>query len=294
MRNFASSQLPWEYSPNSLVSLLQMLIFYADAFVKAQSEIQRIHQYGPMYKDKDQQWVDDTRAALGNLKAECERVNFDSLVAQIDRVGAHVGLSRIMEITEPGQISAMRSMVSSQLDDIVQAVKYELSRHVFLHISNDRKAWYSEEDQPLFGHEVACRFPNASHDIAEAGRCFALERWDACVYHLMLATERALRKWARTLKVKKTNKPLELMDWKPILDAATARLNVLKGKAGSNTKKAKEIELIAEKLSHFGLIKEAYRNVCAHGRSSYDERKARNILNHVQAFMQSLSKVPHD
>jgi len=50
--------------------------------------------------------------------------------------------------------------------------------------------------------ESRSKFPQAAHDIGEASRCFALERWDAAVHHLMVTTEIAMRKWAKDMGVR--------------------------------------------------------------------------------------------
>jgi hypothetical protein len=267
-----------------------MLKFYAHAFVKAQSYLQQIQNFAPMYIGRDQQWINDTSMALRNLKEECRNIHFDSVVAQIERAEQQVDISQLIETTGEGTISAMRTMVNPLLNDIGEAIKHELSSHVFLHISNERKQWYSEEDRKLFGEEVHEYSPRSTYHIAEAGRCFALERWDACVHHLMIATEEALRKWAKTLRLK-TKAPIELSDWKPIIDAAKAKRDQLKNKQKSKAND-KTIQRLSEQLGQFDFIKDAYRNYTAHGREAYDERKAKNIMNYVEAFMMLLAVKP--
>ena len=55
----------------------------------------------------------------------------------------------------------------------------------------------------LFGTEVAARFPRAIVDIEEAGKCFALGRFTACVFHLMRVVEAGLAAISRSLNIVK-------------------------------------------------------------------------------------------
>ena len=48
-------------------------------------------------------------------------------------------------------------------------------------------------------------------------------------------------------------------------------------------------ELYAQAASHFGVLKDAWRNYTAHARGKYDEREAADIMTGVRAFMQKLA-----
>src|SRR3954466_4786773 len=62
----------------------------------------------------------------------------------------------------------------------------ELSSAFFLMIPADRRFVYAQPT-PIFGEHVEKAFPDARSDIAAAGRCYALDEWTACVFHLMRA-----------------------------------------------------------------------------------------------------------
>jgi hypothetical protein len=53
-------------------------------------------------------------------------------------------------------------------------------------------AEYYRATSPLFGGDVDLKFASASFEISEAGKCFALGRYTACVFHLMRVMEVAL------------------------------------------------------------------------------------------------------
>ena len=285
MKSLETTRPPWEDSPYSLVSLLDMLIFYAGAFLKVVSWMEHASSHAHIYKDNPQGCVDEVCKDLIILKHECKRLALDSIVAQIERVHTRVLLSR--KVAPDG---SMHGSLTPLLGEISDSIKHEFSKHLFLHVAIDRKGWYREEDQPcLFGAAVAGKFPKAIFHIGEAGRCFALERWDACVHHLMLAVEEALRKWAKSMKLT-TKGPIHLENWETILQAAQTKLNSIKT-APKSTKNDKDKKRLSEPLAHFDLIKHAFRVHCAHGRELYDERRTKIIMGHVDGFMESLTKI---
>jgi len=50
-----------------------------------------------------------------------------------------------------------------------------------------------------------------------------------------------------------------------------------------------ELTSLADTRAQFRNINQAWRRHVAHGRESYDERRAFSILNHVRAFMERLA-----
>jgi hypothetical protein len=87
-------------------------------------------------------------------------------------------------------------------DDVLKDLEHleidfvqELCDVRLLRLNSERINYFLDDgDQTLpFGNEVAVAFPSATYDIREASNCFALERWPACVFHLMRTLEIAPR-----------------------------------------------------------------------------------------------------
>jgi hypothetical protein len=53
-------------------------------------------------------------------------------------------------------------------------------------------------------------------------------------------------------------------------------------------------EFFAQAASHFGVLKDAWRNYTAHARGKYDGNEASDILTSVRAFMQKLANRLHE
>jgi hypothetical protein len=267
----------WEVTTSKAIwSLYDVLRFYAEFFVEACFCLERLRTI----IDRVEGWEIVGREFLLMFKQECERTGFTYLAEQTDRI--------IYEVKQdiPELSQRKKTTVRALIEELQKGLDYKLKSCTFLRLDTFRKTFYSEEDLPRFGKEIEKAFPKTTYHIAEACRCFALERWDACVHHLMLATEEVLRKWARNLGLK-ADRPLVLADWEKILQQARSLLTALKNKPKTHVSD-RRIQRLAESLANFELIKEAWRNYSSHGREKYDERRARNIINHVELFMQSL------
>ena len=73
------------------------------------------------------------------------------------------------------------------------------SRYALMLSASDKRNYLPKE--PLFGAQVFDRFAIANDDIAEAGKCLALERGTATVFHLMRVMEVGLRALGKELGI---------------------------------------------------------------------------------------------
>ncbi|WP_069095406.1 hypothetical protein [Methyloligella halotolerans] len=91
----------------------------------------------------------------------------------------------------------------------------ELSLVSVFCIDRNRSKFYSA-DTPLFGESVEKKFKNAAFEVEEAGKCLALRRSTACVFHLMRVLEVGIRSVARSLSIDDPTKAGE-KNWGKIL-----------------------------------------------------------------------------
>ncbi len=102
-----------------------------------------------------------------------------------------------------------------------EATSAELQQRRFLFMPTEKAAYYEREK--LFGDEVYDKFPSACFDVQEAGNCYAMGRYTACVFHLMRTLEVALKALWNSLNTSAS----EPRDWGGYLEACD---NVLKDK----------------------------------------------------------------
>jgi hypothetical protein len=169
------------------------------------------------------------------------------------------------------------------------SIQDQLSERKFFYIKPERVRFY---DIPFEGWgDAPNRFPQVIPDIEEAGKCVALERGTACVFHLMRVAELGLRKLAELFSVTSVTKhtSVEFAQWGQILEALTQKVAALRGapKAQRDPQLTEYTELL---LSLQG-FKDAWRNQVAHVRVSYSPEQAYEILADVQRLMRRLAGV---
>jgi len=151
--------------------------------------------------------------------------------------------------------------------------------------------------QPLFSAAAQAAFPSAGMDIVEAGRCIALGRNNAAIYHLMQVAEVGVRAlaWDRRVTVLrhkgKTVVPLDYAQWGEIigeLEKKKALINNWKrGKALREQANQYYSTLIFE-VSSFN---EIYRKHISHARGKlYADDTAISCWGHVYRFMDKLAE----
>ena len=168
------------FNGSSLWSLYNMLRFYADFFTRACLELER----GGL--TRGDQWRVDVDLTVSTVRTECERIGFHNLAGQAQRIidiihtARHpVGAAVLLREHEE------REEIGILIRELRVGIEQKLKSCLFFRVHTDRIGFYSDDDLPRFGKEVAKAIPKSAYHIAEAGRCFALERWDACVHHYL-------------------------------------------------------------------------------------------------------------
>ncbi|QJR15091.1 hypothetical protein [Usitatibacter palustris] len=141
---------------------------------------------------------------------------------------------------------------------------------------------YWDPASPLFGQEVHDAFPSSRFEVSEAGKCYALGRYTACVMHLMRALETPL-----TLQARELGYVPNRDSWGPILDEIEDSITNLK-----SADPRKEFHSAA--ATQFTFIKNAWRDAAMHQRGKYEGDDAEPILAAVRGLMRHLAKQLHE
>lgn len=224
-------------------------------------------------------WRESSEANLRGLRQHCDSLGLRLSVMSIDRISEAVADS-----------SCTAAEIKKHLEELHGRFHDELASTLFMFVAPERIRYYVTRN--LFGTEVASRFPEAVVDIEEAGKCLALGRATAAVFHLMRVAEASLYIVAKDLKVKITNP-----NWDAVLREVDGALAVLRNPGiplSSRTKarrKAK-VEFYSEAAAHLRNIKDAWRNRTSHLGATYTVEKAEEIFRHVEALMRRLATKP--
>ena len=166
-----------------------------------------------------------------------------------------------------------------RIEAIRDAIEAELSTALFLRIDARFVDYYTV--RPLFGEQVESSFKSGIYDIEEAGKCLALARGTATVFHLMRVMELGLKSLGRALEIPYAP------SWESYLSQISDRITA---KHKTKTVEWKRDEAFFRDLAgDLQLVKLVWRNPTMHIVRNYSQDEAEEILRAVRSFMQRLS-----
>lgn len=277
-------------APTGVVSLLEMLRFYAISFAVTHGNLERAESLitmeamrrtgdGPIPPDS----LSQIQQSLLDMGKGLEELPVSrSLKEQLERLTQRVQDDKLCD--ETAQVIGL-----TLIQEIKRNIMDELASHLYLMVPVARRNLYVQPE-PVFGLEVHNKFGDAQRDVADAARCLALDQWTAAVFHLMRVLEHGLRDLAsRTGAIFPISTELE--QWKTIIDVIEATIRKFEQQPKS-PQKTKQLEFYGKAASQFWYFKEAWRNHVAHSRATYDEREALHVFNSVHEFMRALARNP--
>jgi hypothetical protein len=134
------------------------------------------------------------------------------------------------------------------------------------------------EPKALFGPDVEKAFPSSSQEIADAGRCIALNQGTAAVFHCMRALEPALIALGRAFKVDVKE------NWNDALNNIEDAYRDRSAPKPSGWTKDDGMAF-AQAIAQFFHIKNAWRNHTMHLRLRYSTPEAQGVFDSVRQFM---------
>jgi hypothetical protein len=169
------SRAPWVDNPYGVVTLLDMMRFYAGLFVRAFAEF---HSIQCKWKSNDGVVPDPhvVAAHLSSIELDC---------ASLGLKGTRARCVRLMEKYHKQSVT-FRTVVSD-LATLTETLEDELDAEVFIHLTPQEGALYDKPTRDW--SSVVSRFSKVQHDIEECSKCFALGRYAAAVFHAMLIAE---------------------------------------------------------------------------------------------------------
>jgi hypothetical protein len=175
-----------------------------------------------------------------------------------------------------------------RIANIQNLITKEMQGKTFLYIYPDQAKYFPRKDAPYpLGEKVFKAFPSAIYDTNEAAWCLGLSRPTAAVFHLMRILEIGLGALGKLFGVS-----LAHTNWAPAIDEIEKQIREMhKDPAWKVLPDYKEQqEFYAQAASHFGVLKDAWRNYTMHVRGKYTEREAEQIFANVKGFMKKLSE----
>ncbi|WP_373473523.1 hypothetical protein [Sphingorhabdus lacus] len=255
-----------------ILSALPMLASYGTKW--SQAGLAEKQELFPDTFDLIYQSVERLQRALSDLDAPISLRATTGLLSSFDASIVSENGGRVFV----GQNLATTMFCMTQIGN---SLHIELGQRFFIKLRGANKELYDQE-YGLFGEEVDDAFPDAIADISEAGKCLALERWTATVFHLMRAMEVGVATLADKLQATVLNKHGETLPW-----------GILTGNIGDKIKlmpdgSVKDDWQVMHTLLHSA--NRAYRTKTAHPKKTYDEKEAAAAFQATKSFTQAMAE----
>jgi predicted RNA-binding protein with RPS1 domain len=267
--------LPWKNRPHFLWSLADML--KAFKVTKFDNLLRRFRAL-----ESSLQKEMEKRGARAYLKADGEQSiyspqDIEDLIDDIPSILVSDSVQRL-------GIEATDTITGGVLQEIYfliralrEGVEAEAESRLFLYVPSNNEVYL--RNRALFGDAVNDVFSGAASDIENAGTCYALEVYTACVFHLMRVVEQGLRALAETLSI-----GFEVESWGRVIDQIEAAIKAIDQEPKSPDKIEKQL-FYSEAAAQFRYFKNAWRNHAMHAKQTYDEDQAKKIMANVREFM---------
>lgn len=192
-----------------------------------------------------------------------------------DELGLLVAAKQAARLVPALDVEFDYAEMGIRLSTLEQTIDDEIGSHLFMYLEPTLTRFYLQPH--LFGESVKDSFPSTELDIEEAGKCLALNRDTACVFHLMRVLEVGLYALAHDLGIEKVE-----VNWQNAIEQIEKEIRGL-------PKGDERIQPYSEAAAHFMHVKDAWRNRTAHAGKFYSGEKAQQIFDSVKGLMQTLA-----
>jgi len=169
----------------------------------------------------------------------------------------------------------------------LQSGLQDLHNHIHEELE-ETKLWRVERPEFLDrdGLQLGQKFRLAHKDAVEAGKCLALGRNTAGVFHLMRVMEIGLRELGDSINDPSLD-PKTNPTWEKILGRCDKEL--AKPYKERSSEWAADGPFFSTATANLRAVKDAWRNPTLHVERFYDEEEARDVWNAARAFMRHLA-----
>lgn len=193
---------------------------------------------------------------------------------------------RLMQLIDESKTTTVAHQdLRESLDNLFVSLIDELEGILMFVVPDSGNAKFFQAQNTFLGLQIIDKFPSLAEDADEAGNCFAVGRYTACVFHLMRIVETLVQELG--IKTQAKNKTGELIDvknedWYQIEKAIHKAVNL------ENMPKSEEKETLGKVLQALNTVRIGWRNPTMHPKQTYTENEARFLLNAVKSFAELL------
>lgn len=171
------------------------------------------------------------------------------------------------------------------MDEVDGRLRDEI-KHTYAFSLTPLEAGFFNPAEPLLGQAVATNFESAAFDIEEAGKCHALGRSTAAVFHALRALEVGIKAVGHCLDIPEIEKPSQ-RNWGFILGEIKKRIDVKWPK--EKDRESGDGELF-ETLHLLMSVIRVPRNKTMHPARKYTEQEADRLLRVIGDVMTAIAE----
>lgn len=265
---------PWIERRFQLVTWMDVLKFSAGEFYKIGGVLSGMEEI--LYDAKPNDLIRDEQREKLSL-------GMQKLSEYCGQIGLSMSVLGAQRLASELQKAKSYIELKGQFKELDSRIQDEVSDHLFLYIPKPQSRFF--EEPQLFGKQVETAFPSTLYDIAESGKCLALNRGTACVFHAMRVLESGLKALASEFSI-----PINHKAWGQIIDNIEQAIKNIPRDPNKPSDWQEHRQFCSEAAVQFLHFKDAWRNYTAHLRFKYTEDEAEAIHRHVGDFMKHLSK----
>lgn len=261
-----------------------MFVFDAGKIVKALGSLRNLEaainhfQYNPKIKKNDV----ISRAAAKHYRPLLNSVR--DAVSGLDARATGLAIKELRDHFNAHKLTITYALTSNSIEDIAVTLRRELSLIKTFCVS-PAKELYFQVDFGTFGHNFEIAFPSSVFEIDEAGKCHALGRSTASVFHLMRAMEIGIKAIARSLGIPDPVKGND-RNWGNML--AKIKTEMDRRAAGAQWQNDDK-NLFAGAYVSLDAVRVAWRNTTMHVENKYTDEESEHIFIATRGFMKRLS-----
>jgi hypothetical protein len=172
--------------------------------------------------------------------------------------------------------------------DLLKRLHDELDGRHFFVISPECEHFY-DVSGTFLGEMVINKFQPLTEDAIEAGNCFALARYNACVFHLMRIMEFTVQKLGRKFKIANLHKKA----WGQILGELKHKID---GMSQDNQQRLMKKDRMKNTFALLDAVCRSTRNRTVHARlteanRTYKQDEAMDLMQRVRSFVIDFCKL---
>lgn len=225
-------------------------------------------------------FISELKEKASSLADQCESLGLIASAGAARDVDEWIG--KMMAVGEgnivPPEIMAR---IRGYVREVQTTLRREAESRRFLVIAPEKQKFY-EPAAPLFGSDVATKFPSIIADISEAGKCLALGRSTASAFHSIRCLEAGIRAIARCLNIADPTRARE-RTWGKVLSAIKDEVD--RRWPFANQRMMGDGELFSGLYGSLAAIQNPYRDSTMHLVTNFSDEDASYVFEMVRGLM---------